>query len=761
MSTIDDSDDYGLQPPCIQLSSHSQVMPAVAAVAGGQPLGSSPLGGGPLSSSFPSYTGPVPPTRKCSKRQCTHMLEAPIDLKADGSDYYSQCWQCRGATSRFATKRRKLDSITTGSLIEPTSSSSPSINQFASMRRQLAQAQSMTSLCGTPSSGQFASPPADFTPPQPQFAPLPPRFASPPGQLAPPLGQVASSSTAGTSSTLSNINVQMPDAPQVSVAAPRAPIKPAPPSHVEPSTPIGTSTTGNSATFLPRGKDSGDTLETAAARRERDILQRNHRQRERGGEDVSLTPRLSQFMHPYRYDEPRSLLIPPPPSSQLLTPSGGQGQPFHPFNQDIMADDHFVESPLSRRSSMSSYCGRGRSDSVRPRGSPSRSRSEVRRRSPSSPNISPKSSCFQCSNCSEHRPVSVETPDTEGICNYCKLKPPKYNRDHQLICCHPRHHIVSYADLLDKDRQRHLICPERRGLGYLSSTQMLTQSLLSDPSPSSHSDAFPNLSQYRSTDPFASSQAPCGRGHANIGTANVARQARLDAFQVRDPVLDLNTEDWRDNPALTERDFELLNDFHEKLDQERLETCACCKERWFHMGLDGDRICGSCQKADKDLDEDMPFLYSAANEMDPGPIPPGLEPLTQVEEMLIARVHCFVKVRQVYGVQYKYKGHVVNFRTNTSKVYNRLPLLPQHLDIIVIRPFNWNKDPRMHRQFQADNKVRKHVIKTWLISNATIQGTGTLRLPTRTLTLYQMSSLLMTTSSSTRLRTKLLSTQPT
>jgi hypothetical protein len=84
----------------------------------------------------------------------------------------------------------------------------------------------------------------------------------------------------------------------------------------------------------------------------------------------------------------------------------------------------------------------------------------------------------------------------------------------------------------------------------------------------------------------------------------------------------------------------------------------------------------------------MPFLYSGANEMDPGPMPLGLEQLTQIEEMLIARVHCFSEVRQVRGVQYKYKGHIVNFLTNTAKVYNRLPLLPEDVDVIIDRPFN-------------------------------------------------------------------------
>lgn len=161
-------------------------------------------------------------------------------------------------------------------------------------------------------------------------------------------------------------------------------------------------------------------------------------------------------------------------------------------------------------------------------------------------------------------------------------------------------------------------------------------------------------------------------------------------------------------------DFILLNDFPEKLDKEEMEECSRCQEKWFHMGLDSDRVCNSCQKVDKGLDDDLPFLYSRANEMDPGPISDELESLTQIEGMLIARVHCFVEVRQVRGVQYKYKGHVVNFLTNTPKVYNRLPLLPEDLDVIVIRPSNWNKDPRMRRQFRSDTRVRKPIVRAWL-----------------------------------------------
>ncbi|CAE6994931.1 hypothetical protein PTTW11_00008 [Pyrenophora teres f. teres] len=176
--------------------------------------------------------------------------------------------------------------------------------------------------------------------------------------------------------------------------------------------------------------------------------------------------------------------------------------------------------------------------------------------------------------------------------------------------------------------------------------------------------------------------------HANPDAAERERRSQRATIKEPDPQLDLSLENWRDDPALSDQDYTLLNNFHEQLDKEKMETCARCDEKWFHIGLNDDRVCTSCINADKELDEDMLFLYSGANDIDSGQAAAGLEPLTQIEEMLIARVHCFVEVRQVRGVQYKYKGHVVNFLTNTPKVYNRLPLLPEDLDVILIRPAN-------------------------------------------------------------------------
>jgi len=77
---------------------------------------------------------------------------------------------------------------------------------------------------------------------------------------------------------------------------------------------------------------------------------------------------------------------------------------------------------------------------------------------------------------------------------------------------------------------------------------------------------------------------------------------------------------------------------------------------------------------DKSRDDNAPFLYSAANDMDPGDVPTSLPVLTQVEDMLIAPVHVYVEVRQIRGQQYKYTGNVVNFHRKTNKLYSILNL---------------------------------------------------------------------------------------
>jgi hypothetical protein len=65
-----------------------------------------------------------------------------------------------------------------------------------------------------------------------------------------------------------------------------------------------------------------------------------------------------------------------------------------------------------------------------------------------------------------------------------------------------------------------------------------------------------------------------------------------------------------------------------------METCERCQELGFSMELK-DGVCHPC------------FFMSAENSMDPGIVPSHLPELSQVEEMVIARAHVQMLVKQV------------------------------------------------------------------------------------------------------------------
>uniref|UniRef100_A0ABD2W733 ATP-dependent DNA helicase n=1 Tax=Trichogramma kaykai TaxID=54128 RepID=A0ABD2W733_9HYME len=67
-------------------------------------------------------------------------------------------------------------------------------------------------------------------------------------------------------------------------------------------------------------------------------------------------------------------------------------------------------------------------------------------------------------------------------------------------------------------------------------------------------------------------------------------------------------------------------------------------------------------------------MYSANNNMDPGPIPYELADLTYVEQMLIVRVHPVVSLFRLNGNQYFYTGNVINFKQNVQEFIDELPI---------------------------------------------------------------------------------------
>ena len=120
-------------------------------------------------------------------------------------------------------------------------------------------------------------------------------------------------------------------------------------------------------------------------------------------------------------------------------------------------------------------------------------------------------------------------------------------------------------------------------------------------------------------------------------------------------------------------------------------------------------MCSRCSR-----DKQEPELYSAANNMDPGSVPPVLQGLTQVEEMLISPVMPIMSVYQLPLGQYGYSGHVINLPQDVASFVRSLPCIPNQVDIVIV-----------HREGAAEsykdfNKVRRsRVLQAlqWLMEN--------------------------------------------
>jgi hypothetical protein len=166
--------------------------------------------------------------------------------------------------------------------------------------------------------------------------------------------------------------------------------------------------------------------------------------------------------------------------------------------------------------------------------------------------------------------------------------------------------------------------------------------------------------------------------------------------------------------ALTDRDKAILREFWTQLDNEQMQFCGRCQERWFQMNIDSDGICARCYRKDDKRRPDEPYFFSADNQLDFGTVPTELPQLTPIEESLIARVHVHVNIMLVRGQQYKYRGHVVHFLREVGLVYHQLPLLPQELNTVLLRPANTSSHAMLSRQFTRQFRVRRQPVTIWL-----------------------------------------------
>ena len=139
--------------------------------------------------------------------------------------------------------------------------------------------------------------------------------------------------------------------------------------------------------------------------------------------------------------------------------------------------------------------------------------------------------------------------------------------------------------------------------------------------------------------------------------------------------------------------------------------CSLCQEAWpinFTPRLHNQYQCSRCTN-----DKELPKKFSKENSMIPSSVPPQLEGLTQVEEMLIARALPIMRVYIKPGGQRGYSGHCINLPQNVAELAHSLPRYPKDLSVIVVKmkgKDNNFKDVTVRRQNVA-NALQ------WLINN--------------------------------------------
>ena len=84
-------------------------------------------------------------------------------------------------------------------------------------------------------------------------------------------------------------------------------------------------------------------------------------------------------------------------------------------------------------------------------------------------------------------------------------------------------------------------------------------------------------------------------------------------------------------------------------------------------------------------DKSVPQKFSAENLMIPARVPPELNGLTQVEEMLIARALPIMRVYVKPGGQRAYHGHCINLPQDVSDLASSLPHYPKDISVIVVK----------------------------------------------------------------------------
>ena len=146
-----------------------------------------------------------------------------------------------------------------------------------------------------------------------------------------------------------------------------------------------------------------------------------------------------------------------------------------------------------------------------------------------------------------------------------------------------------------------------------------------------------------------------------------------------------------------------MSKFHSSINFSVFQ-CTVCHEAWplkSKPRSPDTYICSRCNR-----DKKIPKTFSKENSMISSPIPPELQGLTQVEEMLVARALPIMRVYIKPGGQRGYSGHCVNLPQHVDELASSLPRYPKDLSVIIVKikgKENTFKDVNVRRQKVLDS----------------------------------------------------------
>ena len=152
---------------------------------------------------------------------------------------------------------------------------------------------------------------------------------------------------------------------------------------------------------------------------------------------------------------------------------------------------------------------------------------------------------------------------------------------------------------------------------------------------------------------------------------NIVSSTDTNSNQTSFPLQEQRVQTFDPTTIFTTKFSESMKKFRERIDAlSNVKTCIICNESYTGMSVRKNTtqtICSRC------FTEKGVHRFSLENNLDPGKQPNVLTKLSQVEEMLIARVTPILLVTHARGGQYKYSGHTISFPQDISMISHLLP----------------------------------------------------------------------------------------